>query len=96
MISPEEIKKKAERCYEDFLRGAIAHESIFPIDLPIGRVPKDYLELLEAVTELINASKAIAISFSLKIRLIVISAHQQTIRNCAACFNARAYGQATD
>lgn len=57
MISPDQIKKKAQRRYEDFLRGAIARDPIFPIDLSVGRVPKNYPDLHKSVTELINGSK---------------------------------------
>lgn len=66
MITPEEIKKKAERRYVDVLRAAIeiesveaaASEPVFPLDLPVGRSPKNYPDLLKAVTLLIDSSKA--------------------------------------
>ena len=53
MISPEEIKKKAARKYGAFLRATLAEESFFPLDIPVGGVPKSYPELQQSVTALI-------------------------------------------
>ena len=58
MITPEQIKKKAERQYEAFLRSVLCSESFFPQDFPVGQVPKRYPDLQKAVTDLINDSKA--------------------------------------
>lgn len=58
MITPEQIKKKALRRYEAFLRAAVSGERFSPVELPVGKVPKSYPELQKAVTELINSSKA--------------------------------------
>ncbi|MEL6552824.1 MAG: DUF3322 domain-containing protein [Cyanobacteria bacterium J06621_11] len=58
MISPEDIKKKAKRQYEAFLRAVVAGTSFFPIEFPVGSRPRAYLELRKAVTALINSSKS--------------------------------------
>ncbi|MEM8505756.1 MAG: Wadjet anti-phage system protein JetD domain-containing protein [Cyanobacteria bacterium P01_D01_bin.1] len=58
MISPEQIKKKAQRQYKDFLRATITGECFFPIDVPVGRPPKAYPDLHKAITELIDGSKS--------------------------------------
>ena len=57
MISPEEIKKKAARKYGAFLRATLAEESFFPLDIPVGGVPKSYPELQQSVTALIRYAK---------------------------------------
>ncbi|MDF5735667.1 MULTISPECIES: DUF3322 domain-containing protein [unclassified Nostoc] len=57
MISPVQIIQKAERLYPSFLSSVITGNNFFPIDFSIGSLPKDYLALREAVTQLISKSK---------------------------------------
>ncbi len=58
MINPDQIKKKAEGQYKNVLRSHLTGETLFPMYFPIGTIPKDYLELRDAVTQLIAASKS--------------------------------------
>ena len=57
MISPVQILQKAERLYPSFLSSVITEDKFFPIEFSIGSLPKDYLALREAVTQLISKSK---------------------------------------
>ena len=57
MINPAQIQQKAERCYSFFLSSSITQEKFFPIEFSVGSLPKDYLVLREAVTQLISHSK---------------------------------------
>ena len=57
MITPAEISRKAQRLYPDFLTSLITGEPFFPIEFPIGRVPKDFLERGEAIRQLKAYSK---------------------------------------
>ena len=59
MISPSEIKKKAEKLYATFLASTITGDPFFPYAFPIGAEPKDYMARKKAVTELINASSEV-------------------------------------
>jgi hypothetical protein len=57
VINPIQIKQKAEQRYSSFLVSIITGESFFPMEVPVGALPKDYLALREAVTQLIDQSK---------------------------------------
>jgi len=57
VIDPAQIKKKAIARYPNFLTSLITGESFFPLQLPIGKRPKDFLALRDAVTQLQNQSK---------------------------------------
>jgi hypothetical protein len=52
MISPDEIRQKAERKYLDFLRSILRKESFFPLEFPIGALPKDFLSLRDGLIKL--------------------------------------------
>lgn len=60
MLTPAEIKNKAERKYSDFLRSLVQEEPFFPLEIPFGRPSPtaDYLSLREAVQTLLAGSKA--------------------------------------
>lgn len=58
MISPEEIKKKAVRKFQDVLRAYISGIEIFPLVLKANlSLPKTFPELQSALTVLISKSK---------------------------------------
>ncbi|NEO84574.1 MAG: hypothetical protein F6J87_10025 [Spirulina sp. SIO3F2] len=58
MISPDEIKQKAERQYSKFLTSVIEEgDNFFPLEFPVGKVPSDYPALRDAVTKLLNQAK---------------------------------------
>lgn len=58
MITPDEIRKKADRLYTPFLQSLLLGEHFFPLDLPCGKIPyDDYQELKEAVQQLLKGSK---------------------------------------
>ena len=57
MINPEKIKQIATRKYPEFLQSIIANQDFLPLNLPIGKVPKDYIQLRNEVNKLINKSK---------------------------------------
>ena len=59
MISPFEIKKKAEKRYATFLASAITGDPFFPYSFPVGAKPKDFMVLKKAVSELINGSREV-------------------------------------
>jgi hypothetical protein len=52
MISPDEIRQKAERRYLDFLRSVLLEANFFPLDFPIGALPKDFLSLRDGIVKL--------------------------------------------
>lgn len=57
MITPFEIKQKAERLYPRFLSATVQGESFFPKDFPVGKLLSDYIALRDAVTQLSEQSK---------------------------------------
>lgn len=57
MIDPANIQQKAEDRYRFFLSSFLTEESFFPSEFSVGSLPKDYLVLREAVTQLISKSK---------------------------------------
>jgi hypothetical protein len=57
VIDPIQIKKKSTRLYAQFLRAIITGESCFPIEFPVGAIPKDYPALSKSVNQLIERSK---------------------------------------
>ncbi|TAF27234.1 MAG: hypothetical protein EAZ69_28190 [Oscillatoriales cyanobacterium] len=58
MITPDEIRKKADRLYTPFLQSLLLEEPFFPLDLPCGKIPyDDYQELKEAVQQILKGSK---------------------------------------
>ena len=60
MLTPAQIKTKAERKYPDFLRSLVLEEPFFPLEINFGRPSPtaDYLLLREAVQTLLAGSKA--------------------------------------
>lgn len=50
MITPEEIKKQAERWYKDFLIASINGESFFPKEIRFGRIRSS--ETLESFSKI--------------------------------------------
>jgi hypothetical protein len=59
MITPEEIKQKAQRGYEAFLQCWIRGEAYTPLTFPIGKLPTDFVPLRAAVQQLQGQSKAV-------------------------------------
>ena len=57
MITPSDIRQKAARLYLPFLRAWLQEEKFFPLDLPVGKLPKDYLALRKAARDLQSQSK---------------------------------------
>ncbi|MCC3589506.1 Wadjet anti-phage system protein JetD domain-containing protein [Microcoleus sp. PH2017_28_MFU_U_A] len=58
MITPDEIRKKADRLYTPFLQSLLLGEPFFPLDWPAGRkIPDDYPKLEDAVQQLLKGSK---------------------------------------
>lgn len=57
MITPNEIKQKAERKYIPFLRAVLQEEPFFPWTIPVGKLPDDYLKIKDAVEKLQKGSK---------------------------------------
>lgn len=60
MITPEGIKRQAERKYLSFLRADVLGETFFPLELRFrkAKASDDYLELRDWVRELLAGSKA--------------------------------------
>ncbi|MBW4623894.1 MAG: DUF2399 domain-containing protein [Cyanosarcina radialis HA8281-LM2] len=56
-IDPAQIQQKSEQRYLHFLISVITGDNFFPIELPVGTLPKDYLTLRETVAQLIELSK---------------------------------------
>jgi hypothetical protein len=57
VIDPTQIKNKAARLYPQFLRSIITGEPFFPIEFPVGAIPKDYSALSKSVHQLMERSK---------------------------------------
>jgi hypothetical protein len=59
MITPKEIRQKAERKYLDFLRATVNGEPFFPLAIRFrkARADDDYLALRDWVGELLAGSK---------------------------------------
>lgn len=58
MITPDEIRKKADRLYIPFLQSLLQAEPFFPRDFPAGRtIPDDFQKLRDAVEQLKKGSK---------------------------------------
>ena len=58
MINPAQIKQKAQRNYTKFLQASIKNENFFPLTLPLGKIPQDYLKLRDELSPLIAQSKS--------------------------------------
>src|SRR5713226_313234 len=58
MITPEEIKLKAQRGYLAFLQSWILGEPYIPLTFPVGKLPADFVPLRAAVQQLQARSKA--------------------------------------
>ncbi len=52
MITPADIRQKAARLYLPFLQAWLQGCAFFPLDFPVGTLPKDYVELRAAVRAL--------------------------------------------
>jgi len=59
MITPQEIRQKAERRYLDFLRATVAGDRFFPLEIRFrkARASDDYLALRDWVGQLLAGSK---------------------------------------
>jgi hypothetical protein len=57
VINPAQIQQKAEQKYAAFLASIVKEETFLPIEFSPGAIPKEYLELLESVSQLIEKSK---------------------------------------
>ncbi len=57
MINPNQIQQKSEQRYHQFLASIVTNDSFFPVNFTVGNIPKDFIDLREAVTLLINKSK---------------------------------------
>ena len=57
MLTPGDIRQKAARLCLPFLRAWLQEERFFPLDLPVGRLPTDYLALRKAARDLQAQSK---------------------------------------
>jgi hypothetical protein len=58
MLTPGEIVQRAERFYLPYLRAWLQETPFFPLALPVGKLPTDYLQLSQAVGQLLKGSKA--------------------------------------
>ena len=58
MINPSQIKQKAERKYKQFLKSIINQQYFFPLELPIGKIPKDYIQLRDEINYLFEKSQS--------------------------------------
>ncbi|MDI9637140.1 DUF2220 family protein [Oscillatoria amoena NRMC-F 0135] len=56
-IDPDKILQKSKQLYPLFLTSVITQENFFPKEFLVGSLPKDYLALREAITQLIENSK---------------------------------------
>ena len=68
MITPEEIKLKAQRGYLAFLQSWIRGEPYIPLTFPVGKLPTDFVPLRAAVQQLQAHSKA-ALGYGYSIEL---------------------------
>ncbi len=59
MITPEEIKQKAQRSYLAFLQSWIRGESYIPLTFAAGKLPTDFVPLRAAVHQLQAHSKSV-------------------------------------
>lgn len=57
MITPIEIRQKAERWYIPFLQSWLQHEQFFPRDMAPGAVPDDFVALRNAIEALYRHAK---------------------------------------
>lgn len=58
MITPDEIRVKLLRRYPDFLRAWLRGETLFPLDLPVGKIPETWSAFREETEALIRGSKS--------------------------------------
>ncbi len=56
MITPSEIKKKAEKQYLKFLISLITKEEFFPLNFPVGKLPSNSVEIHQNLRELLQNS----------------------------------------
>lgn len=57
MITPADIRQKAARLYLPFLRAWLGDQPFFPREIPVGKLPSDYVELRKGVRLLQAQSK---------------------------------------
>lgn len=57
MITPADIRQKAARLYLPFLRAWLGDQPFFPQEIPVGKLPPDYVELRKGVRLLQAQSK---------------------------------------
>lgn len=92
-ISPTQIRQKCESRYQDFLRSIVNEEKFFPLELPIGKLPKDYIDLRKAVTQLIDNSKQ-CLGYGYDLELGTIRTHSygtQSLPKRIEIYNVRDY-----
>jgi hypothetical protein len=57
VITPADIRQKADRLYLPFLRAWLSDQPFFPQNIPVGKLPSDYVELRKGVHALQAQSK---------------------------------------
>lgn len=57
MIDPSQIHQKSKQQYAVFLASIPTGAEFFPLEFPVGTLPKEYLPLRDAITQLIHKSK---------------------------------------
>lgn len=58
MINPSQIEQKAQRKYPEFLQAVLKEQNFFPLELPVGKIPSDYIQLRDEINQLLNKSKS--------------------------------------
>lgn len=59
MITPEEIRQKAQRSYIAFLQSWVRGDAYAPLTFPVGKLPTNFVPLRAAVQQLHKHSKAV-------------------------------------
>lgn len=75
MINPSQIKQKAQRKYENFLQASIEGRNFFPLELPVGKIPQNYIKLRDELTELLNNSKT-KLNYGYSVELTTKNTHK--------------------
>lgn len=75
MINHSQIKQKAQRRYQDFLRAYIENKNFFTLELPVGKTPQNYIKLRDKTTELLNNSKA-KLGYGYSVELTIKNTHK--------------------
>ncbi|MEM7757883.1 MAG: DUF3322 domain-containing protein [Cyanobacteria bacterium P01_A01_bin.40] len=75
MINPSQIKQKAQRKYKEFLQASIQQKNFFPLDLPVGKIPQNYLKLRDELTKLLDNSKT-KLNYGYSVELTTKNTHK--------------------